>query len=337
MEGLRGYAAFIIYALHLIGQYYNRRMSIDFDDFGLSDISLDAPGAALAYWIHSSHYGVDIFFALSGYLIAGLVVKETFHYVPYLLNRVMRIYPVLVVSTFMYVAYGVVFKDGGIWWGGIVGNLLLLNGIKGIDFPAINIVTWSLFFEMAFYIAFPLIWGLAGKSLLRFLCISMAIIVFLSTINNDYVRFTMFLAGVSLRMMPIESLDRIRSFFTDKWVAVIYVTAAAFFMVTKNFLYFIPVFIAPCMLLIDRVLNVDGWLRRIFSWRWIRYFGNISFSFYIYHPLGLSVATAILTSYTGLGNLSYFTAFAILSFGFSVLFATASYLLVERLYFIVKR
>ncbi|MCC6201482.1 MAG: acyltransferase [Gammaproteobacteria bacterium] len=337
MEGLRGYAALLIYVLHLTGQFFSRRLEVSMDDITLSSLAERHPLEAIGYWLFSSHYGVDIFFALSGYLIAGIVTRQGFRYGPYLVNRLLRIYPVLICSTFIYVAYRIFVNGGTVWWGGLVGNLLLLNGIAELDFPAINIVTWSLFFEISFYLAFPIIWMACRQRLGRFTIVFLGLVAVLAVCNDNYSRYAMFGVGILLKLLPAPLLAQVRSRFSDISVAVLYVAAAAVFMATQQFVLFLPVFAIPAFLLMDRAIHSDGWLNQLFSNRWLRYFGNISFSFYIYHPLGLSVAHAVLERYPGWTHGKYLAGFIVLSFASSTVFAVLSYVFVERLYFSSRR
>lgn len=337
MEGLRGYAALLVYLLHLTGHYYKQRHGVGLDDWSFADLDWSHPLDIVAYWLFSSHYGVDIFFVLSGYLIAGIVTRDNFRYGPYVVSRLLRIYPVLITSTFVYVFYRILMNGGNIWWGGIAGNLLLLNGIPELHVPAINVVTWSLFFEVSFYVSFPLLWLVSGRNLLRFVVMALAGVVLLAFVGDNYARFAMFIAGVALKTMPQRMAHWLRHAVSERIVFVLYLIAAATFMYTKQFIQFLPLFLIPSFLFIDRAVHGEGWLNRIFSNKWLRYFGNISFSFYIYHPLGLGIAHLALDGYERLTDIGYLVLFTAVSFGTSLVLATLSYVGVERLYFTSRR
>jgi peptidoglycan/LPS O-acetylase OafA/YrhL len=336
MEGLRGYAALLIYILHLTGQFLNLRFEINLDELKPHDYELDKPWLILADWLHSSHYGVDIFFALSGYLIAGIVSRDGFKYAPYIFNRFLRVYPVLITSTFIYVAYQILLHDSNIWWGGIVGNLLLLNGISNLNFPAINIVTWSLFFEISFYVTFPLVWFACKRQLNLFLCLSIFIVVLLSFVNDNYSRYIMFAVGVALRLCSQQTSRLFNSRFSDGQVALLYVAATISFMFVDSFRYFLPIFIFPAFLFIHHSIHLSGWLNRLFSNPILRYLGNISFSFYIYHPLALRLTHSILDKLGNWSNDIYLIGLTIISLTLSLVFAALSYVLIERLYFTAR-
>jgi len=333
MEGLRAYAALIVYILHLISRFANERLNIDLDETSFLQLAATQVEYTALYWLWSSHYGVDIFFLLSGYLIAGMVNKVDFHYSRFLFHRFLRIYPTLVIMLFVYVLYGMVFGEGIFWLGGIIGNLLLLNGIPGFDFPGINQVTWSIFFEFSFYFSFPLIWCICKKKPGNLVIISTLIIIPLLLISPDYMRFLMFIAGVILKTLSDTKLCKIRSYFTENQVFLLYIASTTIFVFTKNYMLFIPIYILTATLLVDRAINSQGWLARFFSLKALRYFGNISFSFYLFHPLGLTISHEIIISANVQNNYAYFVLYFIFSLLISLALSILCFSFVEKQYF----
>ena len=333
MEGLRAYAAWIVYLVHLFANYIPLRIGADFFDNSVLQVAEVHPMWVAYYWLWSSNYGVDIFFLLSGFLIAGMVEKENFQYLRFLWHRFMRIYPTLVVSTLVYVVYGVVFRDGVVWISGIVSTFLLLNGIPGYDFPSINVVTWSLFFEFAFYFCFPILWKLCNRNLGLFVLISLMILVPLSMMSGGYMRFLMFVGGVILKVLSNSDLSKIRNYFSEWMVLIIYLISTTLFVFTKNFIVFIPLYIIPAKLLVDRALNVDGALSRFLSMKPLRYFGNISFSFYMFHHLALAIAKQILGGVNIDSNIVYLILFIVLSLMIALTLSVLCFIFVEKQYF----
>ncbi len=145
MEGLRAYAAFVVFFVHFTWSFVFETHGIDLDD-------PEARGGSLLlafyHWLMRSHYGVDLFFVLSGFLIFRLVAKPGFRYPRFLRDRALRIYPVFLVTT---VVIGMAFHgpDRLASWN-FAANLLWLNAIPELGIPAISTPTWSLFFEFAF-------------------------------------------------------------------------------------------------------------------------------------------------------------------------------------------
>ena len=90
------------------------------------------------------------------------------------------------------------------------------------------------------------------------------------------------------------------------------------------------------LLLVNQALFGTDWLNKLFSARPLRYFGNISFSFYLIHDLCLKLV---------FGNLQYDPAtppltYALLSFAGSLILATIAatvlFVTVEKPYFAYK-
>ena len=337
LEGLRAYAAFIVYFLHLTGSFFYARMGLNFDKISVLELLDTQPEFIPFYWIWSSHYGVDIFFLISGFLIAKLVNKENFQFGKFIYHRVLRIYPILILSTLAYVTYGIITKDEQFWVGGLVGNLLLLNGIPGLGFPHINQVTWSIFFEFSFYIIFPLIWKLSRNRFNLFLLISFLIIGPLLFISSTYMRYFMFAAGVLLSVSSQEKLSFIRRNLKDSQVVFLYISSTIMFMFTKNFALFIPVYFFTSFLFVDKVLNSGGNLTKLFSNNILRYFGNISFSFYLFHPLGLSLAKDLLLILNIKNDYAYFIYYLAISFTLTSLISAICFVFIEKSYFNQKQ
>lgn len=94
-------------------------------------------------------FGVEMFFALSGYLMAIVITKDT--PMDFILRRIIRIYPMFLLTALIL---GTLY-----WW---VGSTLhysplsfLLAPVGVIHYP-LN-VEWTLVFEMTFYIALTLL------------------------------------------------------------------------------------------------------------------------------------------------------------------------------------
>jgi peptidoglycan/LPS O-acetylase OafA/YrhL len=120
--------------------------------------------------------GVDLFFVLSGYLIAGILLDSAGrrgYYRNFIIRRSLRIFPLyyaclLLYGIVTYYPYSIDWKDflhATGWYFGYFGNVktFLDNG-----WPRMAILTplWSLQVEEQFYLTFPLlVWALKRKTL----------------------------------------------------------------------------------------------------------------------------------------------------------------------------
>ena len=120
--------------------------------------------------------GVDLFFVLSGYLIAGILLDTAGrpgYYRNFIVRRCLRILPLYYACLFLYglvtyFPYAFDWKDflhATGWYLGYFGNLKLFleNG-----WPRMAVLTplWSLQVEEQFYLTFPLlVWAVSRKTL----------------------------------------------------------------------------------------------------------------------------------------------------------------------------
>ena len=89
MEGLRGFAAILVFLVHFHSLFGN----------------FATPGLHAVFQVLASlgHTGVDLFFVLSGYLMYGIVLSPKFQYGHYFVRRVKRLYPVFAAVLLFYV------------------------------------------------------------------------------------------------------------------------------------------------------------------------------------------------------------------------------------------
>ena len=117
----------------------------------------------------ASHHGVFLFFVLSGFLIGRMWWlrppkrrSSSMTYAAFAWRRTLRIYPAFLLAFAASLGFA---YHSGTWTppdvARVVGNLVFLNGAPGSHVVPFNLVTWSLFYEMTFYFAFPLLAVLA--------------------------------------------------------------------------------------------------------------------------------------------------------------------------------
>jgi len=134
--------------------------------------------------------GVTIFFAISGFIITTLLLKEwdrtgEFDVGGFYTRRLVKLAPpllvVLVIPTIVYAVIG-----GLINWSAFAGQILFyFNWIK-LDHPDVfpgSAVVWSLSIEEQFYIVFALLWLLLVKSpyAIRWLGVASILVIMVST------------------------------------------------------------------------------------------------------------------------------------------------------------
>jgi peptidoglycan/LPS O-acetylase OafA/YrhL len=312
MEGLRAYAAGIVFLFHaaLLMQEHQHASGLVVD------------------WMLNSQYGVDVFFILSGYLIAGIVSKPDFRLGTYLSHRVVRIYPAFLGMLFLCLVGLVALRGEHVSMERIVANLFFLNGAFGLGVPAINSVTWSLFFEFCFYITFPLLYRRFG--LARTMVICAVLIVLLGHLDTRFVRFVFFFAGVWLRLR-----DSSQPWASEPMAIAIYVLITTATIYLREYLVFVALYVPAATMLVDHALHTKGVLHRIFSTLPLRLLGNISYSFYLNQGIGLLAARYAIEPMK-LSGAAWCIALLLVGFAITFVLSSLSFVALERPYFVFR-
>jgi peptidoglycan/LPS O-acetylase OafA/YrhL len=157
LDGLRGFAVLLVFCVHAAGNAATVVAGLDLGH--ASFLALATWPQRLLFWLQRSHHGVFLFFVLSGYLIGRMWWPQLqLSYAQFAWRRTLRIYPAFLLA---FVASLLFVQSGGsttsLAGARLAGNLLFLNGAPGSSVEPLNIVTWSLFYEMTFYLVFPLL------------------------------------------------------------------------------------------------------------------------------------------------------------------------------------
>ncbi|MEW6640937.1 MAG: acyltransferase [Pseudomonadota bacterium] len=295
LTGVRGVAAVLIVLYH----------------FG--NVPLLGPGTAPYYRVPHGYLAVDLFFMLSGYVMA-YVYRDAFvtapwrHYLDFLAKRVARLYPAYLVIAALYLvkillglsrdtlAY---FRP---WdW---AGNLLMLTG-WGLHVQPIVGVSWAASAELGSYLVLPLLLVVINRrgpllSLLGCAAALAAVVVIamsglgsagpLDVTNGDSMLPLLravagFAIGLSIFRVA-HHLDRLSARAQDVLVAALTLAIVAVGIAVHHdlpiYLLFIP-FVA--------LLSRDGRLAQaLYGNRLVYHLGAISYSIYLLHQLLLSFA-----------------------------------------------
>ena len=341
MEGMRGMAAFLVFFVHF-WQLFGTR-------------SLGTPVEKVFHSMGTlGHRGVDIFFALSGFIIYGLLLKGKIGYFEFVKRRIHRLYPAF---TFVFILYTVIMlavpsysKLPSSIFSAVIylcANYLMLPGLFPIE-PMIT-VAWSLSYEVFFYLTIPLICGCLSlaawprKARICFFLVLSAVWLMIWPAGSNHPRMAMFLCGILVR----ECVHlRFKLTVLGNYAAILFflacLTMSGLRSEQKVSEVFGPIiggskFELPFLFLATFVLGyfalVDkGLVSRIFSWDWLRWFGNMSYSYYLVHGAILSFARTGaehlgLPARLGPGG---FLALCLLCFGATVVGGSVIFLAIEK-------
>jgi len=299
MEGMRGFAALLVFFVHFNALFRPY----------LCPSSWAATPAAVGGSF--GHAGVDLFFVLSGFLIYGIIIGKHPSYSTFLRRRVRRLYPVFVVVLGVCVALSLVFpaqsrlprsiSQAVVYIG---ANLLMLPGMTRI--PPIITVAWSLSYEWFFYLTVPLLVAVLDlrrwsnrQRIVFFLLLPLAYTALWLLGLTGNIRLILFAAGIVLWELVDQDVPRHLPSWLEYVVAVAFLAnllavgmAGVKLGPTSLILSSVPHYYAPSLFITLLpfclyAMFFGGFLNRVFSWDYLRWLGNISYSYYLIHGLVL--------------------------------------------------
>lgn len=295
MEGLRGFAVFLVFLVHFA--------------------SLSHPwlteGAASAHFVDAVHTignaGVDLFFVLSGYLIYGSLIRRQVAFLPYMRQRIKRIYPAfsVVFAIYLLLSFAMPAQSkipAGAYEASryLIANFILLPGLFPID--AMITVAWSLSYEMFYYIVLPatiLAFGLRARRpywrVIFFAAVGVMILV-VCAVWGGPVRMIMFIAGIL--MYEALANDRVPALRGEVALLLLIVGLAATLIdfpgALGGILHSLILAVTFSALCFSCFKSPQQGLTRAFTWSPMRWLGNMSYSYYLLHGLALNAGFKVL-------------------------------------------
>lgn len=267
-------------------------------------------------WLPGGFVGVDIFFVISGFLLAGMVLQKKsigqFSFVNFYLARARRIAPAYFVMLAMVTFCAAILfipKDFEIYWQSaksamFFGSNRYFSSFGDYFAPSSHelplLHTWSLAIEMQFYVLLPALLVFLPEKLLK-PTISIAILALLIfgivlVTNGDkkgayfslLVRVPEFLTGVLLALFLQRHARGNRFtahiFFKDVLAALGLLLILSSFIFINETLNFPGVLIAfPCVGVAFVIAGRGGRITRILSSAPLVLIGGLSYSLYLWH------------------------------------------------------
>jgi peptidoglycan/LPS O-acetylase OafA/YrhL len=319
----------------------------------------------------NGRFGVQLFFILSGYLIATLLLREETRYGrialgAFWIRRILRIWPLyylILVIGFGLIpafedqlrtpAYGDMVRAHLLPFVGFLGNWSMARLSPVPDWLS---VLWTVCVEEQFYLIAPLLIALvspryrrplvavliAGAIAMRWICArrydSQQIILY-----NTFVQFDSLLSGVLLAL--VLGWDRDRPFLRRwlRWLQwPLYLVIGWLFSRpylghrTPSHLSWDLVGVWLCGLgVVIVAVWGQGWLRAVLSFSWLVWLGKISYGLYMYHAIAIwigGLTDEILPPFPI--KIEFIT---ISTLALTIALAAASYYGFERRFLVLKR
>ena len=334
--------------------FFHHALPRDAGHYISSGLSPAATGLLLAAK-GAGAYGVDLFFALSAYLITELLLREhakrgTFSVSAFYVRRALRIWPLyfafLALTVFVIPS---IFSDERFGPMYIVSFALFVGNwvcaAYGLPFSVASPL-WSISVEEQFYIAWPLLLLLFGVNRIKHLAVVLLAIALVTRISlaaygaehpavwaNTLARLDPIALGAVLAVVLRGRAPQLRSAFR---VLMIAVALASFLLVAKyldqdgptSIATYSVTALASVVLLIAFLRSDARWLR-FPPFTWLVYLGRISYGLYVFHLLALALAGQML-SIPLVGIQMNFELRLLAALLLTVLFASTSYTWLER-------
>ena len=287
MEGIRGLAAFMVFVVHFAAQ-------------SLAWIPADSLTSQIIFYLRFlGATGVDLFFVLSGFLIYGMLLKKQVTYAIYAKRRIRRIYPVFLFVMILYLVLSYAFPSESKLPGNLadtlfyfIACLLLLPGIFPIE-PVMT-VAWTLSYEAFFYLALPLVIAglrLRDRSSNERILVLIAFAVFLFALNvfyNFHLHMVMFVSG--MLVFELTQLNLKLRWLLASWMLpatlVLMLATRYWFYHTYEWPVALIMFFGYGLVCYD-VFRGASRLAGFFALPMMRWYGNMSYSYYLIHGLAL--------------------------------------------------
>lgn len=313
MEGVRGLAILLVFLVHF-STLFQRHTPPGSITFHLA-----------AAFVSFGQIGVDLFFILSGYLLYGILMSRPVGYLRFLRRRCQRIFPpflailaIQILAGFLVPGYSKLPASPAAAAGYIALNALLLPGL--FDIRPIVTVAWSLSYEIAFYLLLPALISLAGlrdwnsnRRGYLFLVLSCIYLIACSLWPGyevrgihlgpfSHPRLVLFAAGM-LAWEIVRSWQALPAWTRRLELAVALSLAGLVLLSVSG-----PSTLSPALAGVVRTALVFLWAGALavcvygcrgqfatwFSWAPLRWLGNLSYSFYLAHSLGLVAVMLLL-------------------------------------------
>ena len=352
LEGLRGHATMLVFLTHAFGLLIGKLYVVS-DLEHLFVFDTDQPVLAAFAFLFHSNYGVDLFFVLSGLLMADTAVRRWPGTPAFIARRMLRIYPPYLASLVVVglVVYFTLKRPVGLSEG--AANLALLQGFFPLGIHAINPVTWSLSYEAGFYLAVPAIalaWGARRRGnlayRLAFLAgLFVALVALCALLTADraiyLAYFAIFIPGIAIGMLDDEARTRTARrvplvIVIIAWAAFTACVKAGVLLNTQPAYY--PASAVACGLLVLKACDAGSALARFLEHPVMRWLGRYSYSFFLIHYIVVHYWGGVVTSWIGTGaRFAFAFMFVGGALAFSLAAARVLYALTERWYFSARR
>lgn len=303
LDGLRAISVFLVFAVHFGGEMSGTRTG----------------------WL-----GVYVFFVLSGFLITTLLLREWdatgfVSLKAFYIRRSTRLMPVYFLVYLLVMVLGY-FSQGLAWTEMKAATPYMLTFLNEFAGPSPWAITWSLGVEWKYYLVWPLLFALFGRTStsrmgLALLCLGVtgALLIgnFYPAWFTPWFYFGLILGSlIAVAMHSRVVFDRLRGLMTNKaafiiaFVLFVWYRRGALFEAHLGHATLIVVFSLLIGLLMPSLIVNSTYLSRALAWRPLVFIGQRSYAMYLIQVMAVQ---AVLFVFPGMlfGPFLLFSGFAV--------------------------
>ena len=223
-----------------------------------------------------------------------------------------------------------------------MANMVFANGLRELNIIPILHQSWSLFYEVVFYIVFPivlLLWpARAWRTPIGIVIAGLAFVYIPWWLGWGQAMFLMFFAGAAIARIDDARLSSFARRVPSLLVLAVYfavTTIIAFKWVSDHVA--IWMYMVAGVLLMIEVCYGNGWLTRMFAWQPLRRLGNVSYSMFLVHVIPVYFMVVYGPRVFPSNGLVPALIGAVIILAASLVLAAALFLVAEKPYFEAQR
>lgn len=284
IQFFRGFAALLVVFHHIMQQFYGFERTNAIGDF-FSDFG---------------HFGVDIFFVISGFIMTYTLHGKKVSGIYFLKNRLVRILPAYYIFTLLFLLLTFSNIDSSAYYATIQSVLLSLAFFPHENpapflgvYPTLS-VGWTLNVEMFFYLVLTVFISIKlrlNQVLVATSCLLLAFPVLFLVLNLDVYkgvagnwRLFEFVAGIAIAYIYLNFRvafysKRLQSLILTVMLTLLYIPIPQVLidiLMSSSLIYFALVY--------NTILTKFKYFNKLGG-----YFGNLSYSIYLSHPIVLTL------------------------------------------------
>lgn len=320
IHGLRGFSALAVFVFHIYGMATL---------YGFWPSALDAASPIF----QAGRHGVEIFFAISGYLITASLIRHG-DARAFLIDRAIRIYPVFLTIHLIVFALGpfIHYKwMAGIgpfdWTVAFVSNALFLPGIFDLPLAQLNAATLS--YEAAFYLFSAGIFIMSRRLGRRAAII--ALVLLLPPIFFVFQKMVFFPVGAAVYFIVSGRKTTLPAVFRALSVPALLLCLGILTVAEETHRFYLVYPAAlPAFVFFWSVVDGHCLLSAFLRTRPLQYLGTVSYSFYLWAPAVTYPLKILVVRLFGISDsVGLFVFFGISGLFLSLAVADLSYRLLE--------